>query len=1039
MSASSHCTTCAVTLPIARFGSITDTRPVTEASRWSAIAGMLCQHTEREHKGGPLWSPVLYAKGSSRGNSGVVEVTAFVADVDDGHSPSEVLDRLHGLGLEFVVHSTHGSVPEKPKFRVAVPLSSPICRDEWAAAWARLDQLVTGGRSDPATKDPARAFYLPTCPPGARPFHHVGHGRALDVASLPAAAQLPQHVTAPAAPDFAYVSSLEALLQRVDGFAGDGPVLRRLLETTRGEPRSHATNLLLAWVLFKCGATTVQISRLVDWPEPNVASTLARFRRQGAYSYSIEKLAAEDPLLADAVDSLRSSNSGQPSNPWASREGWAEEPLLPILMRGVDGQEEPEEESGADEDGGPKPVEPGYVLYNRLIQADHFRPFRTLGADPRVAVPTEHGLEIMNPAAPEFVERVGYSLFSVKGRKVPTRSLKVAASTLTSRALSRSLPRARVLDLWLRIAPAGPYSARIDMVDEARRCIHVSPDGWKIEEVGHPIFDIRHHMLPLPMPTRANGPDGNWSRVERLWKYLTLPECTDGVRDQRLLVLADMVQTILAPDSPKLVKVLTADQGAGKSTMMARYQSVLDPSSVPHMKPPAAKDDDAAMNIAVNHANVNFDNVSTISAEFSDYICRISSGTGIVKRKLYSDSEETIATVWRSVLINGITATPRMADLLRRVLFLDPLRPRPHLSREELVRQWEVDHPEILGGLLDLAVLTARALRDVEIPVESSDMADYVRIGRALAVAIGKTPAHFQFAWDTNVDLQTTAAAQETKTAALFEFFSRFNPTTPPVTAQEIAAWMNANRRDSFPPNGASAQVIGNELARKTQTLGKMGVYIGRRTPHGGTTVYYRLDGPPDGEGGSENSENSSGGLSGPPGPPVHQHTLPSPEELQGSRDPPLVATENPGGPEKTGSTAGPPNGGPELSGPPRSTAGPPRGFSGRVGATGGPVDLFSSKSGTEEEKPTPAEEGLDGRARHEARKRSVAGSSGPHDGEWANAACVDCPSCRAPHDSPDACACASCSPWGHSNTAVGDRAHYCGPLEPPAPREAVR
>jgi hypothetical protein len=940
------CPACSLVVPIARFASITDPKPIADTAPWSATRRLLSEHKELPAKGGPLWSPAVYAVGSARSNDGVLDLTAFVADIDDGTDVKTVQARLASLGLEYLIHSTHSSTPKRPKYRVVVPLSAPVPVAAWPHRWAQLNALLVEEHSDRSTKDPSRAFYLPSHAPGAIPFVYAGHGKPFDIGALVAVPDEPEPpLGTPAAPDFGFVSTLDALLTRVAGGSPEGPLFRHLLETTRGEPRTHETNLAIAWVLFKAGATVPQISRLVDWPESNVQSTLKRFRAKGAYSFRLERLVADDPLVRQARGSLLPSSDAEAGNPWAGREGWDDEPLLPILMKQVSGEDGGRSRRRGGDDDEDGPVEWGYVLYNSLVKQDHFRPFRTYSGEPRVAIPTSHGLEILNPAANDFVTRIGYQLFSIKGQKVPSGNLRVATDTLTSRALSRSLPRSRVLELWLRVAPAEPLCARIDMFDEARRCIHVGPDGWTIEDVGHPIFDSRHHMLPLPVPNRAGGAAGDWTRVNRLWKYVLLPE-SDGIRDQRLLALADLVQLVLAPASPKTVKVLAAEEGTGKSGMMERYQAVLDPSIVPHMKPPAAKDDDNAMNIAVNRCVVNFDNVSSISAELSDYLCRISSGTGLVKRKLYSDSEETVVTVYRSVLINGITAVPRMADLLRRALFFNPAKPRAILSREVLALEWAADHPDVLGGLLDLCVLVARVLRDKRLPPESSSMADYVRIGQAVEVAIELPTGTFMAAWQQNVDVQNNAAAQDPYVGALFDYFSRFTPASPAVRAEAIAAELNVRYRDAF-PKGINPQQIGNAIARCKRTLEHMGVCIGRKVDHG-LSVYYRRD-TPDGQETLENSEKGFGGPSGPSGPPSEP---PSSSALQGSRDGGVVALQNLGGPPPREVHPGPSRtaglGGPENEVHPGSSRGPPSNFTSEDSNSGGPEDPLSSKQRVE-------------------------------------------------------------------------------------------
>ena len=519
--------------------------------------------------------------------------------------------------------------------------------------------------------------------------------------------------------------------------------------------------------------------------------------------------------------------AGKNLNPWLGRPGWAEEPEIKIVTQRV-----------TDKQGGSaeRPVEYGYVVYNRLIVEHYIRPFRNGSAEPRVAVPTLHGLEIFNPAEPEFVDRLGYALYTLEGLPIPKRDLSVAATTLTSRALARALPPERVVDLWLRVAPYGEFGSRIDMRDPRQRCIVVTPDGWRIEEVGDPTFDARAHMLPLPEPERAEPEDGDWTRVNALWEFVRLPP-GEPPDDVRLLALADLVQFLLAPSSPKLVKVFAGEEGTGKSTMARFYQLAVDPSRTPLVALPQKEEE--FVNLAINRAVINLDNLTYVGPDVSDAVARLSTGIGLVKRKLYSDSEEVALDVRRSVILNGITASPRAADLLRRVLFLRIESLTTRVGTDELNARWRSCHPAILGGLLDLAVLTARVLREQPPPARSSSMADFVRIGQAVAIAMGRRPIEFEYAWDRNVDLQGQAAMEDPWVTVLYDFWASRPLHADPVLAEAISSYVNRDRQATF-PKGVTSQQAGLAMKRSAATLRKMQILLGSKMEHG-HLVYFRI------------------------------------------------------------------------------------------------------------------------------------------------------------------------------------------------------
>ena len=66
-----------------RFKNVKDIHPTPFGRTWLELVEVLSNHVERQHKlEGSLWSPAIYADGATRGNNGVVAMSAFVADLD---------------------------------------------------------------------------------------------------------------------------------------------------------------------------------------------------------------------------------------------------------------------------------------------------------------------------------------------------------------------------------------------------------------------------------------------------------------------------------------------------------------------------------------------------------------------------------------------------------------------------------------------------------------------------------------------------------------------------------------------------------------------------------------------------------------------------------------------------------------------------------------------------------------------------------------------------------------------------------------------
>jgi hypothetical protein len=587
-------------------------------------------------------------------------------------------------------------------------------------------------------------------------------------------------------------------------------------------------------------------------PQPKPKSSLWVVDVVGPW-HEQDPAADGDALAKELEDSYKKTGSQskaihavriahQFDTPWSPYAEWRREPLLTIKN----------ETKTLGDRSIEVPVERGYVSYNQLVQERHARPFRTVTGEPRVAIPSEHGLLIENPGAADFVDAIGYRYYTLAGDPVPRGELAVAARALLGRALARDLPTDRIVDLRLRVAPAGPLSSFLSLGDPMQRVVWISPTGWRIEKVSLPLFDHRPHMLALPEPT-----PGTWERVLRLFWYVRLkPRANETGEDQQLLVLATLVLYLLSPDSPKPVLVLIGDENAGKSGAAARLQAVVDPSAAEVVKP---SEDQALAELAANHSVINLDNVSYIGRELSDDLARLSTGVGLVKRKLYSDRDEVVARVCPWVIINGITAQPHTADLLRRVIFVDVIAPETRIDRAILSERFRVELPEILGGLLELTVAVARSLRDNP---GRDDAGGLQAVGRAVAANTGKEAIDFDRALEANAARQSTAAAEDPFTAALLDFFGGRSSASEPVSSETVARWITENRREAF-PKGATPQQAGSAIARARKTLERFGINLASKLLHG-RSLWYVSEKTPE---------------TGPPSPPLESFTG---EELVG-------------------------------------------------------------------------------------------------------------------------------------------------------------
>ncbi len=305
---------------------------------------------------------------------------------------------------------------------------------------------------------------------------------------------------------------------------------------------------------------------------------------------------------------------------------------------------------------------------------------------------------------------LAYTFEQQFGRPPSQNALSEALQSLEGEARKGRKP----IDLPMRTAW---YNGELvlDLGDEAGRAVTVGPDGWKVVDRSPVLFLQTELTGELPEPQRG----GKLS--ETLFPLLNLP------RSDRALVTAILLSW-LWPDIDHPVTYLHGEEGTAKTHMARILRSLADPSPVEVRRQPG-RDEDWEVTIAGQQIVV-LDNLSTMADWLSDALCTAVTGTGDVKRRMYSNQELSVIQVRRSFILTSVDASlVTRGDLVdRTVTFgLEPIA--ASRTREELEAEWEQVRPLALGALLDLASHVLARLPDVPSSAYSDfRMADFARI-----------------------------------------------------------------------------------------------------------------------------------------------------------------------------------------------------------------------------------------------------------------------------------------------------------------------
>lgn len=256
----------------------------------------------------------------------------------------------------------------------------------------------------------------------------------------------------------------------------------------------------------------------------------------------------------------------------------------------------------------------------------------------------------------------------------------------------------------------------IDLGNADWEAVEVDSAGWRIVKTPPVAFRRSRATAELPRPTQGSS--------------------LDAIRDMINIdpndwpLVGTWLLAVLQPTGPYPVLCLVGEQGSAKSTTVRTLKELVDPSVAGLRGQP--EDIRDLMIAANNNWLLAYDNISYLSNDISDALCRLSTGGGYAKRSLYTDDEEFIIDATRPVVMNGITEIINRPDLLDRAILIE----LPIVSSEkrqperEYWAKFEEQRPALFGALLDALSFALGSLPFVQLE-RLPRMADFAKLGTA--------------------------------------------------------------------------------------------------------------------------------------------------------------------------------------------------------------------------------------------------------------------------------------------------------------------
>lgn len=345
--------------------------------------------------------------------------------------------------------------------------------------------------------------------------------------------------------------------------------------------------------------------------------------------------------------------------------------------------------------------------------------------------------------------------------------------------------------------------------------IAISALGWQAVQEPPVRFRRPKGQLALPMPE----PGGT---IADLRNAINVDE-TDWP------LVAAWLLFCLNPENPKPILMLLGEQGSGKSCAARLLRGLIDPAKG-GLRPEPGDNRNLAI-AASNNWMLAFDNLSHVSPQVSDALCRLATGGGFAVRTLYTDDEETIFEATRPVILTGITELANRSDLLDRMLLINlPVIAQEDRQTEAAISaDFERLKPKLLGALLEAAASTLSKLPQVN-PTALPRMADFARWGIAGEAALGLEEGDFMRSYQENREGANESVMEGSPVAtALLKFMEariRWEGTASDLLAELAQVTTEETRKNRSWPHGARA--LGSHLKRLAPNLRAAGLNLTR-------------------------------------------------------------------------------------------------------------------------------------------------------------------------------------------------------------------
>ncbi|GEM_PF-2081521 len=766
------------------FDSVRSVTPREIAETWPQLIRRFSTPTIRASKSGPLLSAATFDP-PRREKQNVKTGSLLVCDVDGGMTIADAETIIRALGVQAFIYTTHSHqriTDTHPQpidcFRIVIALAEPIDAQTFPRLWQWENQQFDG-RIDPACKDASRMYFPPIIASKDAPFvfrNYIGQPLNWRGLGLPDESQLT---------DFG-VSDESPLDPPAGPVRPSGNYGARALdgecERVRSAPagqRNNALNLaayhlgqlgidqaevesVLTEAALKAGLDkreikpTIRSGYKAGLKKPRIINSRGKTMKTSQQTQKKTTSNNNGANAQGAAQSKRQTTTGNGSGAQGA-QGAKQKPPTGNASSGAQTAQGNQTGAQTKKASAPRyntdPIE--FVL--KRAELFHDSDGRLYATIKRNGHAETHSIRGKN-----FALWWKGAFFQDAGKPLSSDTFTAAISVVEAMAQFRGAERR----VHLRVAEH-VGNIYVDLCDPSWRVVEITPDAWRvIESKDSPVlFTRRGGMLGLPEPVQGG----------ELNELRPLANCQGKDNDDTWTLIASWLAMGFNPHGPYPILSVGGEQGSGKSTTSRMLQRIIDPNAGDLRGVPKEERD---LMIAANNCwLMAYDNLSGVSQDISDRLCRLATGAGFGTRTLHTNDEETIFCARRPILVNGLSDITYSDYLDRNVsVYLHQIPDDKRRDEKIIWSEFDRSRPQILGALFSGVSHALKHQASVKL-ARKPRMADFAIWASATEEGLGLAKGAFTTAYEGNRAAAHEVALDTSPAVEIREFVEKMaNP-----------------------------------------------------------------------------------------------------------------------------------------------------------------------------------------------------------------------------------------------------------------------